>query len=765
VLLAESISKKRLKIEVSGIVQGVGFRPFIYQIAQENSLCGFVLNNGEGVVIEIEGTPKNRGAFLDALTHKRPVLSRVDTFTTVEIPIQHSDEFTILQSGSTHVNTMVSADISLCEDCKREMQDPKNRRFGYPFINCTNCGPRYTIINSLPYDRKNSSMHKFTMCDECREEYEDPANRRFHAQPISCYNCGPKLSYVQSSKVNFDESERLIYTLCESIKQGSVVALKGVGGFHIVCDATNEGAIIKLRENKRRPTKPFAVMFKNIDEVQKFCDITEKERELILSKERPIVLVRKKEYSSIAQGVAPNIDILGVFLPYTPLHELLLSQLDSPIVATSANLSDEPIIKDDEELFKKLPNVIESALSNEREILNACDDSVVMCVEDEIIILRLSRGYAPKSFYTNKTKSKKILALGANQKNTLALAFDNHIIISPHIGDLNSLEAFEYFLRTLETFKRFYDFEPDVIVCDKHPAYETTKWAKRYVEKNQSIELVEVQHHFAHALACMSEYELEGEALAFCFDGTGYGVGENTLWGGEVLRVTPRSYKREYHLQTFSLLGGDKAVREPRRIALAFLFESFSFDELTEMTHPLVGSFTQSELQNYYTMHQRAINSPKSSSMGRLFDAVYALDGNFQELGYEGESGLILERESHEHPSQESYTYSLKEETIEFKEMIKEMLQEKNETHIASKFLNTIVKMIVEISKKYSHLPVILSGGVFQNKTLLRKTIQAFKANGIKYYIQSQTPINDGGISFGQLYYALHRNTTGSDNE
>jgi len=765
VLLAESISKKRLKIEVSGIVQGVGFRPFIYQIAQENSLCGFVLNNGEGVVIEIEGTPKNRGAFLDALTHKRPVLSRVDTFTTVEIPIQHSDEFTILQSGSTHVNTMVSADISLCEDCKREMQDPKNRRFGYPFINCTNCGPRYTIINTLPYDRKNSSMHKFTMCDECREEYEDPANRRFHAQPISCYNCGPKLSYVQSSKVNFDESERLIYTLCESIKQGSVVALKGVGGFHIVCDATNEGAIIKLRENKRRPTKPFAVMFKNIDEVQKFCDITEKERELILSKERPIVLVRKKEYSSIAQGVAPNIDILGVFLPYTPLHELLLSQLDSPIVATSANLSDEPIIKDDEELFKKLPNVIESALSNEREILNACDDSVVMCVEDEIIILRLSRGYAPKSFYTNKTKSKKILALGANQKNTLALAFDNHIIISPHIGDLNSLEAFEYFLRTLETFKRFYDFEPDVIVCDKHPAYETTKWAKRYVEKNQSIELVEVQHHFAHALACMSEYELEGEALAFCFDGTGYGVGENTLWGGEVLRVTPRSYKREYHLQTFSLLGGDKAVREPRRIALAFLFESFSFDELTEMTHPLVGSFTQSELQNYYTMHQRAINSPKSSSMGRLFDAVYALDGNFQELGYEGESGLILERESHEHPSQESYTYSLKEETIEFKEMIKEMLQEKNETHIASKFLNTIVKMIVEISKKYSHLPVILSGGVFQNKTLLRKTIQAFKANGIKYYIQSQTPINDGGISFGQLYYALHRNTTGSDNE
>lgn len=756
-LSAEFISKKCIKVEVTGIVQGVGFRPFVYQLAQKHSLVGYVLNNGNGVLIELEGLACDLELFLETLKSSPPPLSRIDSILTQEVSGENSETFTIIESNNTEVTTMVSADISMCEDCKKEMRDPKNRRYRYPFINCTNCGPRYTIINALPYDRKNSSMDKFEMCDECREEYEDPTNRRFHAQPISCYNCGPKLIRSELRGNHPGTSENLIAFFVESIRAGKSVALKGLGGFHIVCDATNEEAVQELRFNKNRPSKPLAVMFKNITAIRKVCHLSKAEESLILSKERPIVLVHKKNNSIIADGVAPNIDVIGVFLPYTPLHELLLCKLNSPIVATSANQSDSPIIRDAKELCEKLPRVVQSALDHDREIVNACDDSVMMSVQKQNIMLRLSRGFAPKSFHTPIANAKKILALGANQKSTITLAFDNNIVISPHIGDLNSLEAFEYFLRTIETFKKFYNFEADLIVCDKHPKYETTKWAREYVSKNPHVELVEVQHHYAHALACMAEHKLEGEALAFCFDGTGYGD-DGTLWGGEVLRVNVQSYTREYHLQTFSLIGGEKAVKEPRRIALALLFEYFTLNQVLHMPSELVDSFSKNELETYHLMHQRGINCPKSSSIGRLFDGVYALCGNFTPLGYEGESGLIIEREANKFPSELSYSYSFKKGVIDFKEMLVEIIHEEDKKLTASKFLNTLRNIIVEISQKYANLPVILSGGVFQNKTLLLKVIEAFQAKSINYYIQNQTPVNDGGISLGQAYYALNLN-------
>ena len=745
---------KRLKLEISGIVQGVGFRPFIYQLALKNFLKGFVLNNGKGVVLEIEGESSNIERFLSTLELMPPTLSRIDTIVSQEIDIENTQIFSIIESTNTNAITMVSPDISMCDDCKNEMNDPNDRRYKYPFINCTNCGPRYTIINSLPYDRKHTSMEKFEMCSECREEYENPLNRRFHAQPISCYNCGPKLVFSHLNTDEIAKDKNLVDSLVSYINDGKTVALKGIGGFHLICDATNKNAVAELRLNKRRPTKPLAVMFKDINEIKEECSLSKKDEELILSKERPIVIVSKKKNSSLSPSIAPNIDRLGVFLPYTPLHELLLNRLNIPLVATSANLSGEPIIRDEKELFEKLPLVVQDALNNDREILNACDDSVAFNIADETIILRLSRGYAPKSFYTDKTNSKKILALGANQKSTITLAFDSHIILSPHIGDLNSLGAFEYFLRTLETFKRFYDFEPDVIVCDMHPKYETTAWAKAYVSQHDHIELVEVQHHYAHALACMAEYELDEEVLAFCLDGTGYGD-DSTLWGGEVLKLTPKTYERTHHLQNFKLLGGEKAVKEPRRVALALLFECFSYEEIREVDNDLVNSFNQKELHNYYLMYEKGLNSPHSSSIGRLFDGIYALIGYLQDLAYEGESGLILERDALEYSCDESYTYKINNGVIEFKDMLVEILKEEDKTQIASKFINTLTQIILEISKKYSELPVILSGGVFQNKTLLEKVIKAFKENDIKYYIQNQTPINDGGISFGQAYHAL----------
>ena len=753
--MAESTFKKRVVLSVSGVVQGVGFRPFVYQLALKYSLVGYVLNNGKGVVIELQGESFEIESFIDDLLASPPPLARIDALETQEIEMQDSSEFLIIESTNTDATTMLSADISMCDDCRKEMCDPKNRRYKYPFINCTNCGPRYTIVNVLPYDRKNTSMKKFEMCDECREEYENPLDRRFHAQPISCYSCGPKLHYSELMQESLKKEKDLVSQLAKDISEGKSVALKGLGGFHIVCDATNEKAVEDLRLNKHRPTKPLAVMFKNITAIKKVCNLSKKDEELILSKERPIVLVNKKKSSNIVDAVAPNIDRIGVLLPYTPLHELLLRRLNIPIVATSANLSDEPIIRDEKELLKKLPLVVQSALGNDRDILNACDDSVVMNVADETIFLRLARGYTPKSFYTSKTKNKKILALGANQKSTISLAFDNHIIVSPHIGDLNSLEAFEYFLRTLDTFKRFYDFEPDVIVCDKHPKYETTIWAKEYVKQNPKIELVEVQHHYAHALACMAEYDLEKEALAFCFDGTGYGD-DGTLWGGEVLKVKTDSYERVHHLDTFSLLGGEKAVREPRRIALALLFECFTLEEILEMDSELVNSFKKAQLNTYYLMYKKNINCPKSSSIGRIFDGVYALSGYLEELGYEGESGLILERDACRNNSDACYSYSMKKDKIILRDMLVEIINEKKRELIASKFINTLTKIILDITLKNSHLPVILSGGVFQNKVLLHKVIKAFKENDVKYYIQRQTPVNDGGISLGQVYYALN---------
>lgn len=756
-LLSEgSISKKRLKIEINGIVQGVGFRPFVYKLALKYSLCGYILNAGKGVEIEIEGDEVQVDKFLTSISSNPPPLARIDTIHTTKIPIKGSKEFSIIQSLHTELKTMVSPDISMCPDCKKEMNDPSNRRYKYPFINCTNCGPRYTIIDSLPYDRKNTSMRKFKMCEKCKAEYEDPTNRRYHAQPISCYECGPKLEFISLIDSSYAKESEAIDRICDYIKAGKIVAVKGLGGFHIVCDATNEKSIEILRKKKHRPTKPLAVMFSDIAEIKKMCIINEKEESLIVSKERPIVLVTKKEDSKIAKNVAPNIDKIGVFLPYTPLHELILEKVNAPIVATSANISNQPIIRDKDELFQKLSLVIDAVLSNDREIINACDDSVVMSVEDRAVTLRCSRGYAPKSFFVSKKASKKVLAVGANQKSTITLAFENNLILSPHIGDLNSIDAFEYFIRTLDTFKRFYNFEPDIIVCDKHPGYETTKWAKAYVQQNRDIELIEVQHHYAHALSCMAEYNLDGEALAFCFDGTGYGD-DGTIWGGEVLFVTPKSYKRVYHLKEFPLIGGEKAVKEPRRVALSLLFEYFSKDEISNMDNALINSFSKKEFDNFYLMYKKGINSPKCSSMGRLFDGVYALCGYLNPLGYEGESGLILETIAQKYHTSQSYSFVIDNNKIDIKEMLIEILKEKDKNIIASKFINTVAKIVVDISKKYPKLPVILSGGVFQNKVLLQKVIQDFKKSNIKYYLSTKIPVNDGGISLGQAYYALYR--------
>ena len=489
----------RYRFKIEGIVQGVGFRPTVYKIAKSLNLKGFVLNSGEGVIIEIEGEKKEK--FIDTLKKNLPPLSKITNIEKEILPLKNYKTFEIKYSQKTSKTTFISPDISVCKDCLREMFDKSNRRYLYPFINCTNCGPRYTIIENIPYDRKNTSMKKFKMCESCEKEYKNPLNRRFHAEPISCFECGPKLSLkckIKNKKwdtheaVSRGEVIGVFKKIEKFLKDGKIGAIKGLGGFHLVCDATNEEVVKELRRRKKRPLKPFAMMFKDIEMIKKYCEIKKIEKEKILSKERPIVVVKKK---IDLKGISDNIDRFGVFLPYTPIHYLLFEFIDFPIIATSANISNEPIIRSFEELDSKLGEIVDFVLDYEREIVNACDDSVVTMVGDKTLTYRLSRGYAPKSFNIDKKIKPNILAVGANQKNTISLAFKDKVILSPHIGDLLTVDSVEYFERTINTFKRFYSFKPDIIIGDKHPYYESTKWAK-----SQNLPFYQLQHHYAHIL-------------------------------------------------------------------------------------------------------------------------------------------------------------------------------------------------------------------------------------------------------------------------
>ncbi len=751
-----SISKLRKQIIVSGIVQGVGFRPFVYHLAQELNLVGYVVNDGRGVVIEIEGSNHSLSLFIVKLQTQSPPLAQINKLTSKEIPLVEEGFFEIRNSQNSPSTTLLLSDMALCKECRDEMHDPENRRFQYPFINCTNCGPRYSIIKKLPYDRCNSSMNKFTMCEACQREYEDPQSRRYHAQPISCPDCGPHLHFIDMLHEKELYNEDALIETIKKIEDGKSIAIKGLGGFHIICDATNSEAVSRLRDSKHRQTKPLAVMFASLREIKKVAKITKKDIQLLTSAECPIVIVEKKKYTSLSETVAPNINRIGVFLPYTPLHLLLLERLKRPIVATSANISDAPIITDEASVMQKLPLVVDAVLTHDREIVNACDDSVMMTLDKESFFLRLGRGYGPKSFHLLHKTEKKILAVGANQKNTLTFAFNENLILSPYIGDLNSLDSFEYFEQTLETFQRLYNFEPELIVCDKHPFYETSLWAKRYVKAHNNVELIELQHHYAHALATMAEFGLDENVLAFCFDGTGYGD-DGTLWGGEVLIASPQNYERRYYFKKLHLLGGEKAIHEPRRVALSLLFECFTLDEIVSMPIPLIKSFSQEELKTLHTMFLRKINAPQSSSLGRLFDAIYALSGYTKPLGYEGESGLIMETLAKKYRSKKSYSYSIEGQEICYREMICEVLQEFSSSQISAKFINTICKIILDISSRHPELPIVLSGGVFQNKLLLLKVTNSLKRLKRRYYFQQQSSINDGGISLGQAYYAVKK--------
>ena len=720
---------KSYHIHIKGCVQGVGFRPFVYQLAQKYKLYGEVSNSSDGVHIILNAKKEDLHSFLSDLKQLSPPLSKVESISSKLINPRDFDSFKIVESKDTVLKTaIIPPDVSICEDCHKELFEPDNRRFLYPFITCTNCGVRYTIVKSLPYDRKNSSMSKFKMCKTCKKEYEDPNDRRYHAQPIGCFDCGPKLNLPLDKAV-------------KALKDGKIVALKGVGGYHLLCDATNDDAIKRLRDKKSRPFKPFAVMVASIDEAKELAHISKQEQKQLTSKRRAVVILKAKK-SKLSSLVAPNITKIGIFLAYTPLHLLLLKALKLPLVATSANISKEPIAKNKDEV-SKLNGIYDLLIDHNREIVNGCDDSVVTVVKNKQIIYRRARGYVPNSIKLPFKLKRKVLALGANQKSVIGIGFEDQVILSPHIGDLESLASIEYFKEHLDSLQNFYQFKADLVVCDKHPEYESSKFAKENFSN-----LHTVQHHYAHILSTMAQNGVKNKVLGIAFDGTGLGD-DGVLWGGEFLLCDYEDYTRVAHLREFKLIGADIAIKEPRRVALALMYELFGKDAHAKAVVKEMG-FSSFELDALYLAWEKEINTIKTTSMGRLFDGVASLLQINHISSYEGDSGMMLE-ELYDSTIAEHYPLLIEDKIINFMPMIEEILKEKSKTTAVSKFFNTIVYMIEEIANRYKGYQLAIGGGVFQNRVLLELVLEKFP----DILIPELAPPNDGGIALGQIASTL----------
>jgi len=752
------------RISVRGVVQGVGFRPFVYRLAQEHNLKGWVRNTSGNVEIEVEGDAESLENFLSNLEAQAPPMARIEKVEATFYPPKGYTQFKIGESQSQEGEyQLVSPDIATCEDCQRELFSPTDRRFRYPFTNCTNCGPRFTIIEDIPYDRSKTTMRQFEMCPECQQEYDNPSDRRFHAQPNACPKCGPSLELVDSNG-NPIEADDVIKAASTLLKAGKILAIRGLGGFQLACDATNEAAINLLRTRKRRPAKPLAVMAGNLEDIENHCFISPEERKLLQSPECPIVLLRwKHNSSSISPAVAPNLKYIGVMLPYTPLHHILLRETGIPLVMTSGNLSEEPIAKDNDEALSRLRGIADYFLLHNRDIYARYDDSVYM-VEGVPQAIRRARGYAPYPIFL-PFKAKPILACGAELKNTFCLTKDEHAFLSQHIGDMENEETLDHFENTIELYKKLFRIEPEIVAYDMHPEYLSTKYALK-VSEEQGLKSIPVQHHHAHIVSCLVENRVEEPVIGVAFDGTGYGT-DGTIWGGEFLLADWHSFKRVGHLEYVPLLGGAAAINKPYRMALSYLHtllgEDFSVEGLP------ISRVNSAELDIIKQQLKRRINSPLTSSAGRLFDAVSALAGVRGEIDYEAQAAIELEMLAPDELGEfeeKSYPFSIIKDqgikVVKLKELILTIVDDvKNQVPtpiISLKFHNTMAQIIAEMCKTIARESgidkVALSGGVFQNRLLQKLAVSALHKDGFTVLTHHLVPCNDGGISLGQAVIA-----------
>ncbi len=762
-----NLDQQHVCLQVFGRVQGVGFRPFAYQLATKLNLKGTVCNTANGVTIHLLGFAENLVSFQQQLSSQKPIHASIQSISKQTLPITNYDGFQIIESridSQVNQTNQIPPDIATCQTCLAEFNDSDNRRYLDPFINCSDCGPRFTIMRQLPYDRQHSTMQVFELCDLCRREYTNPLDRRYHTQGICCPQCGPKIRLYSANQELLSKDSDAIQQVTECLKQAGLVAFKGVGGFHILCDATNDLAVAKLRLRKHRSRKPLAVLCKDLAMAQGWADLTQHEETLLTSYAQPIVLVKKRNsqaQTELSDLVAPDTNRLGLMLAYTPLQHLLFQFFEQPLIATSANLSGEPILFQTEELFAKLCRpgfeVVDLILDFDREIFNPCDDSVVQSIESKQQTLRLARGLAPLYGALPDPVVRACLAVGAQQKSSIAFAQDSQWCLLPYIGDLHSLASLQRFQQTIQRISELTSFEPEELVCDLHPNYASSVWAEKEAV-HQAMLLGRVQHHYAHVLACMAEFNLNQQVLAFSWDGSGLGD-DGTLWGGELLLADVSSYQRVLCLKPFKLLGGDLANQQPRRIALSLLFEEMSLAEVLGLDSPTVQAFTQSEIEQLHQMYQQNLNSPLSSSMGRLFDTVASLLGLLQTLDYEGQSGLLLEA-LYDDQVVTAYEFSIINGRIDIQPMLYQLLRQQQQqvepSVMVSQFFNMLVNLIEQLANQYAHLAVVLTGGVFQNKVLLNLISQRFENRAQKLYFQQKTPINDGAIALGQLWWSLH---------
>ncbi|MCC6142945.1 MAG: carbamoyltransferase HypF [Candidatus Hydrogenedentes bacterium] len=748
---------RRLQIRISGLVQGVGFRPFVFRIANDLGIRGSVANTPQGVIVDAEATRDRLQAFLLRIETDKPPLASIRDLECRECVPGYAREFRILASEETGARTTgVIADIAVCSECLAEMHDPANRRYRYPFINCTHCGPRYSIVHAVPYDRANTSMRGFEMCADCRREYESPGNRRFHAQPIACPVCGPQVALWSANGNILSGQDRALDQTVAALEAGAIVAVKGLGGFHLMVDATNRQAVRNLRERKHREAKPLAVMVPNLAVASALARVDDADRAILASPESPILLLDCLPNPCLAPEIAPGCPTLGIMLPYTPLHHLLMDAVARPLVATSGNLSEEPICIEENEALERLCGIADCFLVHNRPILRPLDDSVVRRLHPEGTVLRRARGFAPLSLaLPDNHGSASYLCLGAHERSTVALSCQGMTHLSQHLGDLHTTLARRNFADCIADMEALYNVSPDSLVCDRHPDYGSTLWAEA-----SGKSMLRVQHHHAHVLSCMAEHGLPGPVLGVAWDGSGLGD-DGTIWGGEFLDTEVRGFQRVAHLRPFSLPGGDAAIREPWRVALALLHEARLLKD--DLLSPLVpAGRSHADVQNLLQMVQRGIHATRTTSAGRLFDGLAALIGLCHESVFEGQAPMALEAAAAPWDVDvDPWPMPLNGTGLDWAPMLQGVIADLaagvSVAHLAWRIHRTLAEGILCVARHCGRREVVLTGGCFQNGLLTRLTTLGLTNAGYRVHLHRGIPPNDGGISVGQALFAAYQ--------
>ncbi|MBI2808187.1 MAG: carbamoyltransferase HypF [Planctomycetes bacterium] len=760
-MIGQPDSCRRVSLLVRGAVQGVGFRPFVFRLATAHNLSGWVQNNPQGVCIEVEGRSEHLESFVEQFKNDAALFGPFSMVESTWLDAAGHARFEIRESAQDGTRAVwIMPDLATCADCLRELFDPGNRRFRYPFLNCTQCGPRFSIVTCLPYDRPNTTMRRFRMCADCAREYADPSDRRFHAQPIACRQCGPHLELWDGAGQILADGETALIECARAIRQGAIVALKGLGGFHLLADARSEAAVRSLRLRKRREEKPFALMYPSLEAAGRAAELTPPEAKLLGARQAPIVLVRRRRPGALPPGeilapsVAPGNPYLGMMLPYTPLHHLLMAEMNFPVVATSGNRADEPICINENEALARLGGIADLFLTNNRPIARSLDDSVVRVVLGREQILRRARGYAPFPITLDRALPP-ILAVGGHLKNTVAVSVGNDVFLSQHVGDLETVEAVSVFEQASRDLPRLYQTAPQVVACDLHPEYYSTRFAER-----QELPIARVQHHVAHVLSCMAENGIQAPVLGVAWDGTGFGT-DGTIWGGEFFHLTEGGLVRAAHLRPFPLPGGELAIREPRRTALGLLHAWLGDEVFSRADLPLRSAFTPGEWELLAVALRRKVNSPMTTSVGRLFDAVAALAGVRMENRHEGQAAMEWEWRADGRRAAIPYPMTLDGHdpaVVDWGPLLQALLADLgaglDRGLVSARFHAGLIEALVAVCRRVSERRVVLTGGCFLNRRLLEGAVQRLTDEGFTPYWHQRVPTGDGGIALGQIVAA-----------